>query len=71
MKSKKKKMVDEVDKSELTITRQVEIKIVYTTYSDGYMGISSGSSETLTKIEAAGILSFALNDINKNSYPTT
>ena len=55
--------------SELTIARQVEIKIVYTTYSDGSMGVSSGSSETLTKIEAAGILSLALNDVNKESYP--
>lgn len=55
--------------SELTIIRQVEIKVVYTTYSDGSMGMSSESSETLTKVEAAGILSLALNDVNKESYP--
>lgn len=55
--------------SELTIIRQVEIKVVYTTYSDGSMGMGSESSETLTKVEAAGILSLAISDINKNSYP--
>jgi hypothetical protein len=55
--------------SELTIIRQVEIKVVYTTYSDGSMGMGSESSETLTKVEAAGILSLALNDVNKESYP--
>jgi hypothetical protein len=55
--------------SELTIIRQVEIKVVYTTYSDGSMGMGSESSETLTKVEAAGILSLALNDLNKESYP--
>ena len=71
MKSKKKKIVDEIDKCELTIIRQVEIKIVYTTYSDGSMGMSSSSSEILTKVEASGILSLALNDINKQSYPIT
>ena len=68
MKIKNKPKVEK-NISELTITRQVEIKIVYTTYSDGSMGISSGSSETITKVEASGILSLALNDVNKNSYP--
>jgi hypothetical protein len=69
MATRKKKMVDEEIKSELNVTRQVEIILVYTTYSDGSMGISSKSSETITKVEAAGILSLALNDLNKESYP--
>jgi hypothetical protein len=69
MATRKKKMVDEEIKSELNVTRQVEIILVYTTYSDGSMGISSKSSETITKVEAAGILSLALNDVNKESYP--
>lgn len=56
-------------KSELIVTRQVEIKIVYTTYSDGSIGRCCSLSETLTKVEAAGILSLAINDINKQSYP--